>query len=431
MAFIKYWRSPCQAGQLIRHATAWTQYNIGTSTSFLKDVKTPLPHMEVKWLNSLRDYLKTVSGSIELDNDYVPQLERVRDCHIMDLVLESTQFSTKEVCMINYCRLYLQVVTISDITLPDGIFLDPTMLRGSSSRLSSRTTWHHFHQIKPSPKAWTCWRKANRIWSDTKGTLHEPLAQWIHEPKAQRREWQAYLDSSKTLYIRSAFSTPTTFHVYLQKDITTSIEYIYYATLEHDSTQTLPDDAYPIAVQDCRQGTWRVKSRHCGRLDKYRFTTAQTSNFDFNAYIAALEPWEVDLLQMFSLTTDVFTVLGKIQEGFMAACDGSVRHKTNASFGWMISTNDGERLAYAYGPARGCRPSSYRAEAYGLLSILCFITRIQRYCHAPPPLNWNWTVTSDNQSLIEVINDNSDDGRDTSDHRVTRLDPVACSAGRY
>jgi hypothetical protein len=23
MAFLKYWRSPCQAGQLLRHATAW------------------------------------------------------------------------------------------------------------------------------------------------------------------------------------------------------------------------------------------------------------------------------------------------------------------------------------------------------------------------------------------------------------------------
>jgi hypothetical protein len=34
-AFLKYWRSPCQAGKLLRIAVAWTQHSVGTSTSFL------------------------------------------------------------------------------------------------------------------------------------------------------------------------------------------------------------------------------------------------------------------------------------------------------------------------------------------------------------------------------------------------------------
>jgi hypothetical protein len=90
-AFIKYWRSPCQAGKLLRHATAWAQYAIGTSVSFLTDVETPLPHLEAKWLASIRQYLRLVSGRIELDNDYVPKLERINDRHIMDLVIQNKQ----------------------------------------------------------------------------------------------------------------------------------------------------------------------------------------------------------------------------------------------------------------------------------------------------------------------------------------------------
>ena len=111
-------------------------------------------------------------------------------------------------------------------------------------------------------------------------------------------------------------------------------------------------------------------------------------NNDFSAYITTLDPWEVDLLQFVNIHTDVFTTLGKLQQGFSAACDGSVRHTTNASFGWIISTNAGERLVQAYGPVRGYRPTSYRAEGYGMLSVLRFITRIQLYCQAPTTPNW-------------------------------------------
>jgi hypothetical protein len=67
-SFMKYWRSPSQAGKLLRIAVAWTQYSVGTSISFLTDVRTRLPHMETKWLRSLRAYLQFVGGTIELDN---------------------------------------------------------------------------------------------------------------------------------------------------------------------------------------------------------------------------------------------------------------------------------------------------------------------------------------------------------------------------
>ena len=154
MAFIKYWRSPCQAGQLLRHATAWAQYAIGTSVSFLIDVHTALPHMEAKWLASLRNYLRTLSARIEVDNTYIPNIERTHDRHIMDMVLHSNQFTPKDIRLINYCRLYLQVVTLSDITTADGIELDSSMLCGTRTRLSSHTKWHHFHQKKPSNNSW-------------------------------------------------------------------------------------------------------------------------------------------------------------------------------------------------------------------------------------------------------------------------------------
>jgi endonuclease/exonuclease/phosphatase family metal-dependent hydrolase len=107
ISFLKYWRSPCQAGKLLRIAVAWTQLSLGTSISFLRDTDTRLPHMESKWLASLREYMKYVRGWIELDQEYTPNTVRVHDCHIMDIILASNQFSDTEIRQLNYCRLFL------------------------------------------------------------------------------------------------------------------------------------------------------------------------------------------------------------------------------------------------------------------------------------------------------------------------------------
>ena len=65
-AFIKYWRTPSQAGKLLRVAVAWTQLAIGTGTSFLSDPTTEIPQMEVNCLKSLRYYLNHIGGSFQL-----------------------------------------------------------------------------------------------------------------------------------------------------------------------------------------------------------------------------------------------------------------------------------------------------------------------------------------------------------------------------
>jgi hypothetical protein len=46
----------------------------------------------------------------------------------MDAVLQSGKFKDKEIRWINYCRLYLQAVTISDLTQANGIYLDEALL---------------------------------------------------------------------------------------------------------------------------------------------------------------------------------------------------------------------------------------------------------------------------------------------------------------
>ena len=132
--------------------------------------------MESKGLVSLREYMEYVRGWIELlDQEYIPKAERVHDCHIMDIILASNQFSDTEIRQLNYCRLFLQAVTLSDITWANGRRLDPEMAQGEYGRYSSKSRWHHVTQEKPHCKLWKLWQRANRLWSNNQGELYQPL----------------------------------------------------------------------------------------------------------------------------------------------------------------------------------------------------------------------------------------------------------------
>ena len=197
-----YWRSPCQAGKLLRIAVAWTQHNLGTSQSFLQDTTTRLPHMESRWLKSLREYLQQVKGHIQIDHKYISPLARIHDCFIMDAIIDSHHFNDKEIQRLNYCRLFLQAVTLSDLTNASGTHLDKAMLRGYPDQCSSVSRWHHVTQGRPDDAQWQLWQRANRLWSTAEGALKQPLTRWIIPVQRQRRQWQVYGDMKGRIYVR-------------------------------------------------------------------------------------------------------------------------------------------------------------------------------------------------------------------------------------
>ena len=166
----------------------WAQFAVGTGTPFLTDVSTKLPHMEVKWFASLRQYLNHIGGSIELEDPGIPPIQRVNDAYIMDMVLASGKFKPAQIRQINYCRMYLQAVTISDISRANGMELDLSMRRGQPFPQNSTSRWHRFNQARPPQTAWTLWQKACLLWSDTTGQLSQQLGMWLYPANELRRQ---------------------------------------------------------------------------------------------------------------------------------------------------------------------------------------------------------------------------------------------------
>ena len=109
---------------------AWCQFSLGTGLPFLCDMNRDLPHFEGHYLKGIRSFLRHINGYIILDETYIPALQRENDRHLMDMVINSGKFSNRQIHLINYCRLYLSVHTLSDITKANGKWLHMEFLRG-------------------------------------------------------------------------------------------------------------------------------------------------------------------------------------------------------------------------------------------------------------------------------------------------------------
>ena len=110
--FILHWRQKTTAGKLLRCAIEWAQYNVGTSKPIMEHVQEYLPHLESRWLSSLRTYLVFINAGLQLDKTGVAPLERRHDEFIMDQILLSMKFTNNEIKRLNYCRLYLGALTV-------------------------------------------------------------------------------------------------------------------------------------------------------------------------------------------------------------------------------------------------------------------------------------------------------------------------------
>ena len=69
-----------------------------------------------------------IDGHIALDEPAITPRQREQDDHIVDMAVESNWFTSKEIRVMNYCRLYLGVELISDVAIASGTHLDKALV---------------------------------------------------------------------------------------------------------------------------------------------------------------------------------------------------------------------------------------------------------------------------------------------------------------
>ena len=201
----------------------------------------------------------------------------------MDAVLESKQFTSDEVCQINYYRLYLQAITISDISIAGGSRLDPYFLKGSKGPMSSETKLHHVNQARPNERSWNLWQKANYLWTSRGTKLKQPLGRWLVTADKLRQSWKAYLDPLSHELLLHHNEQHYNLHSSHNKGF----------QLQSDGhTNTLPPECRPASVLKGPH-TWAVRTT---KAILHRPKQTSQSAGTFEAFIEDLPEWERLLL---------------------------------------------------------------------------------------------------------------------------------------
>ena len=113
----------------------------------------------------------------------------------------------------------------------------------------------------------------------------------------------------------------------------------------------LPDRARPVEIEHCSDtGLWWQLGKPLPRF--YPSVTPSSATSTFDLLIHSLDPWEVELLRQVTLELDPYSLCLDLIPGFRAVSDGPVKLHTHVSFGWVLSSLDGKRLAYGMSPGR-------------------------------------------------------------------------------
>ena len=308
-------RTPGQTCHLLLICIQEWQLNSGMSFPLLEYPSRPCPHLEGQWLTSTRLFLASIKGSISVSDSYTLPPLREHDRHLMDILVASTKFSTKRMQRLNYCRLFLQVTLLSEITNTAGTHLLSDFWCGLGPR-PSPSLCRYPRQGCPSSLVWSEWRAA----------------------------------------IRKAFCHPRSTRLRI-----------------------------PL-------GRWYTSSYSTHRL-------ASSSLATISASPNPSPTWKDHLLTHVTPTISISLLQKLIYHKSMViicACDGGAT-TTTAAFGWVIC--DGPRtLVQCYGPVDGHCPTAYRAECYGALSLILFLTTL-----LPTPLSTSISIYIDNLSLCRRL----------------------------
>ena len=167
-------------GGLQRTTTEQAQLEIGTSKPVLQEDFTKWGHLltENLWIGSLWQFCSDFDITLDDDHFTAPAPQRENDAYLMELLATRFPFSSKpkerkdEWLSLNRCRLFLQVLFLSDITTGDGNEIRKDYLSYvASARHPHKSRWEWPLQ-KPTTNDWDRWKDALRILSSPTGRLH-------------------------------------------------------------------------------------------------------------------------------------------------------------------------------------------------------------------------------------------------------------------
>jgi hypothetical protein len=132
--------------------------------------------LTISWVLDIWSLLKLFKTTITLTNSWLPLTQRQNDQSLMYLATLHT-CRKGELWQINRCRIYLRVISVSDITDFDGNRVLQTCYDRLHSVDNINIRWPN--QQRPTKGGWKIWRKFLLSISDDNRYLLQPLVDWL------------------------------------------------------------------------------------------------------------------------------------------------------------------------------------------------------------------------------------------------------------
>ena len=209
-SILKHGHRESLTGALVRGCLERHQLEVGTGTPILNaDFTTYGSLATTSWLKTLWEYLDDIDAIIKLKHSPLVA-QRAHDEFIMDAFVRcnTTPVNLRKA---NRCRLYLQVLTVADITTGDGRELTVSAINGVKEECQTSLDWPY--QPKPPAEDWKVWRetltKALRppdTGESLSRKLHKPLGDWLVDDAEQHKANWYYSPLEDRLYQRNGTS---------------------------------------------------------------------------------------------------------------------------------------------------------------------------------------------------------------------------------
>jgi hypothetical protein len=141
-----------------------------------------------------------LTSQLHVNQPFTQPIERLGDFHIMDYAIQSGRFDEETLRIINHCRLYLHVTTVSELCNADGTSMLPEMFA------CRRAPWMDPTMIvtlqkKPNDyqiRYW--WKRLCHKWCKEDGFVAEDikLREWLQPSQKLRLRQSTYTESEPT-----------------------------------------------------------------------------------------------------------------------------------------------------------------------------------------------------------------------------------------
>ena len=341
--FIYHIRCQDKTGKLFRISSEFSQLHMGTSHPFFHYPASLWTNLiPSTWITHLFHILNKCFIHVTYPQFWTPTLLRANDRCLMDIFIQVTD-DKLTLRQLNSCRIYLQVLTLADITTLDGKLLLPSIHKGKLHRTSS-LRWPR----QKVPRTW--WT----IWSQFLTTYIHPLLQaqplgpWV-APSHQTWLWKKHdniiFGPNSQTYALTSLSTRRP----------------RYSPVQHQPHHPL---ATEVDIVIARNSIIELSD------EPIIFTPPPDK-----------PPFDYSYLQFHHeyLGKGLPSIIKYLKNGkLLIATDGSAFEGEKAAFSFIIAKPSGKLLYRNYGPVWGDKEylASDRAELTALLAAISFLHTI-------------------------------------------------------